>query len=168
MMKMLQTMMGSMGGDPANPDAPGGAFPQGMGLSPDDIAKATGLPRFVTEKLMGGQKAPPSKAEIQATRFWKVVHVLFALVAGIYLVFSVNKSNEAFGENPPAPATFQNPLLLFATGELLIQSTRIATKSHSGRSGAGLGLQMVKELIGDGAVVVFILGFCGVWWNGDR
>jgi hypothetical protein len=151
-------------------DAPGEASgPGGMGsipgLSPDDISRATGLPPFLTNMITGGQKAPPTEAEIQVTRLWKVLHVLFALVAGLYLVFRINASVELFGENPPPPATFQNPFLVFATGELLMQTTRVATKGTSGKSGFGVWIQMCKEFVGDGAILVFMLGIAS-WWKG--
>jgi hypothetical protein len=158
MMKMLQAMMGNMGGDPNNPNISAGDFGLGAGLSAGDLSKATGLPSFITNRLFGGPKAAPSKAEIQATRFWKIVQVIFAVVAGLYLVSSIHKSTLAFGENPPAPATFQNPFLIFATGELLLQTTKVASRGHSGRSGTGLWIQIVREVLGDGAILVFLMG----------
>ncbi|KIX06321.1 uncharacterized protein Z518_04296 [Rhinocladiella mackenziei CBS 650.93] len=164
MMKMLQAMMGGIDGS-TDPNAPGGMY-AGSGLSPENVSKATGLPPFLTNMMMGGQKTPPTQAEVQATRLWKVLHVIFAIMVGLYLVFSINKATEIFGENPPAPATFQNPFLVFATGELLVQSTMVATKGHSGKSGTGVWIQMGKEFIGDGAIVVFILGIAS-WWKGS-
>lgn len=170
MLKMLQAMMGGMGAAGAadgtsDPSAPGGVGST-PGFSPDDISKVTGLPPFLTNMMMGGQKAPPTEAEIQTTRLWKVLHVIFAVLAGLYLVFRINRSIEVFGENPPAPATFQNPFLVFATGELLVQTTRVATKGHSGKSGFALWIQMFKEFIGDGAILVFMLGIAS-WWKGS-
>ncbi|OCT44238.1 hypothetical protein CLCR_00662 [Cladophialophora carrionii] len=163
MLKMLQAMMGGMDGasDPSAPDGMG-AMP---GLSPDDISKATGLPPFLTNMVMGNQKAPPSPAEIQATRIWKLVHVVFAILAGLYLVFNIHKSMQTYGENPPAPATFQNPFIVFLTGELLLQSARVLTKGGSGKSGIGLWIQMGKELFGDGMIMVFGLGLAA-WVKG--
>jgi len=159
LMKMMQAMMGNMGGDPNNPNNSAGDFGLGAGLSAEDLSKATGLPPFIANKLFGGgPKAPPGKAEIQATRFWKVVHVIFAVLAGLYLVSSIRKSTQWFGENPPAPATFQNPFIMFATGELLLQTTKVASKAHSGRSGTGLWIQIIRDVLGDGAILVFLLG----------
>ncbi|KAI1608051.1 hypothetical protein EDD36DRAFT_389724 [Exophiala viscosa] len=167
MLKMLQTMMGAMDGT-SNPNTPGGAgFPGGLpGLSPDDISKATGLPSFLTNMVMGGQKAPPSHAELQATRLWKSLHVIFALIAGLYLVFTVTRATETFGENPPRPATFQNPFVVFLTGELLVQGTRVGTSGYSGKSGLGLWIQILREFVGDGAIAVFMLGIAS-WWKGS-
>lgn len=157
MMKMMQAMMANLGGDGSDPNSSGGPG-LGAGLSAGDLSKATGLPSFVTDRLFGGQKAPPSKAELQATRLWKVVQVVFAVLAGLYLVWSIHKSTHAFGENPPAPATFQNPFLMFATGELLLQTTKVASKGHSGRSGTGLWIQIIRDVLGDGAILVFLMG----------
>lgn len=148
-----------------DPNAAGGVGAS-PGLSPDDISRATGLPPFVTNMMMGGQKAPPTKADVQTTRLWKVLHVIFAIMAGLYLVISINTSTQTFGENPPAPATLQNPFLVFATGELLVQGTKVATTGRSDKSGFGLWIEMVKELIGDGAIVVFILGIAS-WLKGS-
>ncbi|KAJ9608642.1 hypothetical protein H2200_006413 [Cladophialophora chaetospira] len=164
MMKMLQAMMGGMDGT-SDPNAPGGmgGLP---GLSPDDISKATGLPPFLTNMVLGKQKAPPTQAEIQATRIWKIVHVLFAMLAGLYTVITISTSTLKFGENPPAPATFQNPFLVFLTGEILLQSARILFQGGSGKSGIGLWIQMGKELFGDGMVMVFGLGLAA-WIKGS-
>lgn len=162
-MKMLQAMMGGMDGAPGS-GGPGG-LGGGPGLSPDDIAKATGLPSFVTNMIMGNQKAPPSRTEIQATRIWKIIHVIFATLAGVYLIFAIDRSTRVYGENPPAPAMFQNPFLVFLTGEVLVQSARIMSKGQSGKSGIGLWIQMAKEFTADGAILVFMLGISS-WIRG--
>ncbi len=164
MMKMLQAMMGGMEGA-SGPDGAGGmgGFP---GLSPDDISKATGIPSFLTNMVMGNQKAPPTQAEIQAKRIWKIVHVVFSILAGLYTVVSINNSTRTFGENPPAPATFQNPFLVFLTGELLLQGAKVLFPGGSGKSGLGLWIQMGKELFGDGMIMVFWLGLA-VWRKGS-
>ncbi|KIW90194.1 uncharacterized protein Z519_08837 [Cladophialophora bantiana CBS 173.52] len=164
MLKFLQTMVGGMDGS-TDPNIPGG-MGAGSGLSPEDISKATGIPPFLTKMVMGGQRAPPHPAEIQATRFWKVVHVVFAMMAGLYLVFSIHESTQTYGENPPAPATFQNPFIVFMTGELLVQGARAASQGQSGKSGIRLWIQMGKEFIGDGAIMVFMLGLA-FWMKGS-
>ncbi|KAJ9639633.1 hypothetical protein H2204_003703 [Knufia peltigerae] len=165
MLKMLQAMMGGADGA-SDPNAPGGGMGGIPGMSPDDISKMTGLPSFLTSMFMGSQKAPPTQAEMRATRLWKIVHVVFAIFAGLYLVFCINTATETFGENPPAPATFQNPFIVFATGELLVQGSRVLTSGHSDKSGIGLWIQMLREFVGDGAIVVFMLGIAS-WWKGS-
>lgn len=166
-MKMLQAMMGGMNGT-SDPNVPGGAGTAGPfpGFSPDDISKATGLPSFLTNMVLGGQKTPPGEAELQATRLWKIVHVIFAIIAGLYLVFTITRATATFGESPPRPATFQNPFVVFVTGELLVQGTRVATSGYSGKSGLGLWIQILREFFGDGAIAVFMLGIAS-WWKGS-
>ena len=163
MMKMFQAMMGGLNGS-SDPNAPDG-MAAGIGISPDDVSKATGLPPFLTNMMMGNQKAQPNPAEVQATRRWRIVHTVFAALAGLYLVFSVSRSSLTFGENPPAPATFQNPFVIFLTGQVLVQSVRVLSTDQSGKIGLGLWMQMGKEFIGDGAIMVFMLGLAS-WWNG--
>lgn len=160
MLNMLGSLMGGLKGED------GGAGPGGLPFSPDDISKATGLPSFVTNMMMGQQKTPPSPAEVKSIKFWKIVHVVFAVLAGIYLVFTMNRSITTFGVNPPAPATFKNPFVVFATGELILHGTRIATASTpNGRKGTWLAIQILKELGADGFILIFMIGIAG-WWKG--
>ena len=158
MMKMMSQLMGGMQSDPNDPNA----MPS---FNPDDLAKATGLPSFVTNKLFGSKKAPPTPAEARQTRLWRSLHAIFAIITGLYLLFTVRRSTQTFGESPPAPATFQNPFTVFALGELFLQSARMLTAGQSGKRGAGLWLQMVKESAGDGAIMIFLLGVSS-WLKG--
>jgi GET complex subunit GET2 len=160
MMKVLGSLLGGVG-EGGDPSALGG-----MNFSPDDISKVTGLPSFVTNMMMGSQKAPPTPAEEQSTRLWRILHLFFAIMAGIYLVFSVDRATTMFGENPPAPATFQNPFAIFLIGELLLQSARMMLAGSPGKRGLGLWWQMGKELARDGALSVFMLGTAS-WWGGS-
>jgi GET complex subunit GET2 len=160
MLKMLGSMMGAMNGS-SDPNAP-----PSLGLSPEDISKATGIPSFLTGTFMGSQKAPPTPQEQRSTTIWRVIHVVFALIAGLFLVFSIDRATTTFGENPPAPATFQNPFVIFVTGEIVLQATRIILAGPSGKRGPGLYYQMAKEFAGDGALSVFLLGISS-WWRGN-
>jgi GET complex subunit GET2 len=166
MMKMLQAMMGGMGGEDGagDPNMPGGmgGIP---GFSPDDISKATGIPSFLTNMFMGNQRAPPTKAELQATKTWKLIHAVFAIFAGLYLVFTIDRATQTYGTNPPAPATIQNPFMIFLTGEVLVQSARVISNGTPGKSGMGLWIHMGKEFLGDGAIMVFMLGLAS-WIKG--
>lgn len=157
MMKMLSQMMGGMNGDP---NAPGG-----VQFNPDDLSKATGLPSFVTNMLFGNKKAPPTPEEERQIRLWRVLHVVFAITAGLYLMFTIDRSTNMFGANPPSPATFQNPFTIFALGELFLQSARMITAGPSGKRGPGLWLQMLRESAGDGAIMIFLLGVSS-WLKG--
>ena len=160
MVKMLSSLMGGMNGT-SDPNATGG-----LPFNPDDLSKATGIPSFLTNMVMGNQKAPPTPAEIQQTRMWRILHVAFGLLSGIYYLIAIGRAESSFGQQPPAPATFQNPFVMFVLGEVLLQSVRILTAGSSGKRGPGLWYQMVKEFAGDGAVVVFLLGVSR-WWKGD-
>ncbi len=159
MLKMLSSLMGSMNptGDPSTSG--------GLPFNPDDLAKATGMPSFLTNMVMGNQKAPPTPADMQKTRMWRILHVLFAAMSGLYYLIAVGRAESSFGEHPPAPATFQNPFLAFVLGETLLQSVRMLTAGSSGKRGLGLWYQMVKEFAGDGAIIVFLLGVAS-WWKG--
>lgn len=151
MVKMLQSMMGTMSGDPnAAADA---------SLSPDDISKVTGLPPFLTNMLTGrSQQAPPTPAQLKTARIWKMIHILVATLIGAYLVYVVDRSISTFGSRPPAPATAQNPLVLFVTSELLIHGSRIALSGQPPKTGLGAWYQLIKDLGRDGAILLFMLG----------
>jgi len=157
MMKMFESILGGAG---ANEDAPGG-----LPFSPDDISKATGLPPFLVNTFLGGQQAPLTPAEEKTARMWTAVHLLFAFIAGIYLLFILNRSIITFGINPPAPATIQNPFLVFATGELLIEGSKMASMGGSWKGGFGMWLQLLKDIARDGCVVVFMMG-AATYWKG--
>jgi hypothetical protein len=159
MMKMLSSLMGGMN-NTGDPNAPGD-----LPFNPEELSKATGMPSFLTNMLMGKQKAPPTPAEIRTTQIWRVVHATFALLSGIYHLLAIGWAEGTFGASPPAPATFQNPFVMFVLGEILLQSARILTAGPSGKRGPGLWVQMVKEFARDGAVTVFLLGIAS-WWKG--
>jgi GET complex subunit GET2 len=164
MTQMLQSLMGNMSGDPGQ----GGAHnnPGGLPFSPDDLAQATGLPSWATGMMFGGGKAPPTPAQQQSQRMWKTLHVVVAVLCGVYMLFAVNRSTRTFGSDPPAPPTFQNPFMVFIMAQLLLQGTRILSAGQAEKKGIGLWFQMLKQLARDGAVVVFMLG-CASWWKGN-
>jgi len=159
MMQMLSSMMAGMGGEGADPNNPGG-----MPFNPDDLAKQSGIPSWATSMLFGSQKTPPTPAEQSTMRMWRIIHAVVAVLAGIYMVFTISKSTQTFGAGPPAPATFQNPFVVFLMAELLLQSSRVLTAGQAGKRGPGLWFQMLKELAGDGAIIVFMLGVAS-WWT---
>ena len=160
MMKMLNQMLGGAdGSDPTNPG--------GLPFSPDDISKATGLPPFLTNMFMGGQKAPPTPAQEQSARIWTIVHVIFSLLAGIYVVHTITSSTLLFGASPPAPATIQNPFLIFVMGELLVHGARTLLGGQGMPEGIGAWWLILKGISRDGSIVVFMMG-AAAWWNGSR
>lgn len=158
MMQMLNSMMSGMGGptDPNNPDA--------MPFDPNELAKMSGLPSWATNMVFGSQKAPPTPAEQRSLRLWKIVHVVIAVLSGFHMLFTINRSLQTYGAEPPAPATFQNPFVVFFMAELALQSTRVLTAGPAGQRGPRLWYQMLKEFLGDGAIIVFMVGLA-TWWN---
>ncbi|RMD41787.1 hypothetical protein DV735_g3300, partial [Chaetothyriales sp. CBS 134920] len=157
---MLESMLGGGSGIEGDPNAP-----PGLNFSPDDIAKATGLPSFVTQAFLGAQAPPPTAEQARSIAFWRILRLIFALLAAIYLVFSVNRATAAFGENPPAPATFQNPFAVFVIGEIALHTAQTLFARSAGKSGPRLWLQVAKDFAGDGALSVFLLGLAS-WWRG--
>ncbi len=156
---MLNQMLGGAdGSDPANPG--------GLPFSPDDISKATGLPPFLTNMFMGGQKAPPTPAQEQSARIWSIVHVIFSSLAGIYVVHATTSSTHLFGATPPSPPTLRNPFLIFIMGELMVRGAQTLIVDAGVPKGVGAWWQIVKDIARDGSIVVFMMG-AAAWWNGS-
>lgn len=162
MIKMMQSMLGGMSGDP---NAPGAGD---MPFSVDDISKMTGMPSFMTNMFMGGNKqAPPTPEQISRERRWKVIRIVISILVGIYTVFTLDKSINTFGNNPPAPATVQNPLVVFLMGELLLQGGKSALSGKpASQSGIKSWISSIREIAADGAILLFILGVYS-WWVGS-
>lgn len=162
MARLLQQFAGGIPGlspnsDPNDPNAPSGGPP----ISGADLAAATGLPPFLANILTGQAyttKTPPESP------LWKVAHIIFSILIGIYLVMTINSSIATYGkEKPPPPAVAQSPFVIFLTGEALLQGTKVAMGGVGG--GLGTAYKLFKDFTRDGAIVIFILGVVG-WWNG--
>ncbi|KAL5362494.1 hypothetical protein BJX96DRAFT_154050 [Aspergillus floccosus] len=135
-------------------------------MSPADLAASLGVPPFVAS-MLGMATQPKSAAEERATRVWKTLHVVFSIAVGVYLLFVIGSSIATFGSSPPPPATARNPFLYFTTGEVLLTGARVMIKSQNGGlSGPGLYLQLLRDVVRDGSVVIFLLGM-GAWWHRD-
>lgn len=162
--KLLNSLMGAIPG--GNPNAPPGASPAGTGnqpapgFSPAAIASMLGVPPFIANMLGGAP--PPTEAEQKQARVWKTLHTVFALSVAVYLLFIIGASVALFGSPPPKPATAQNPFTIFATGELLLTGSKVLLGRKSG--GMGMAVQLFKDIVRDGSVVLFILGM-GTWYN---
>ncbi|KAE8360606.1 hypothetical protein BDV27DRAFT_134268 [Aspergillus caelatus] len=161
-MQMLNTLMAGMNGqDQAPGGAPGGAA---GGPSPADLISALGLPPFVAD-LLGAATHKPTDEEKKEVRTWKVLHVLFAVAIGIYLLMLIGTSVSTYGSQPPPPATAQNPFLYFTTGEVVLTGARLMSKGRTGTAaGIMLWLQLFQDIVRDGSLVVFLLGM-GAWWS---
>ena len=101
--KLLNSLLGAMPGDPNAPPPPpgaaGGAPGQAPpGLSPAFIASALGLPPFLANMLGGAAQA--TEEDQKSMRIWKGLHIFFALGVAIYLLFVISASVELFGSPP--------------------------------------------------------------------
>lgn len=158
MIKMMQTMLGGMSGDP---NAPGE-----MPFSAEDISKMTGIPSFLTSMFLGGtQEAPLSAAQIKSERIWKTVRALVSVIVALYTIFTIDKSLSTFGQDPPAPATAQNPFVVFIMAELLVNGANIVLPGRKPVGGLKSWFRMGRDVARDGAIVVFALGVY-TWFKG--
>jgi hypothetical protein len=167
MMKMLQQMMGSMGeGSGGTPSSP---F-SGMGM-PDSPAAATGDPYAY---------------------LWRLIHALFAIGLGLYIAFTttfagtkLERERSALGYTSLEDNMHLSPgsvqfFWIFATVELLLQSSRFFMEKGRVQQGGIMGMIMGflpepyrgylalisrysriwTTVSGDAMVCVFILGVC--------
>ncbi|OJD16404.1 hypothetical protein AJ78_03434 [Emergomyces pasteurianus Ep9510] len=155
-----------LAGGPASNDT---SFPGGEGpaFNLADIASGFGVPPFLANFFLGGNSKPTSPAEQRIAWIWKLVHVVFSVAIGIYLLSMFWSSLSTYGPNPPPPATAQNPFILFLTGEVVLSGTRVLTRARDGQLGnARAWIQLLGELVRDGRIAVFILG-TGMWLLGE-
>ena len=164
MMKMLQQMMGGMPGEGAG-----------------------GMPAFPG---MPGQPLPTSAMDKYAY-LWKVIHAVFALGLGLYIAFTTTftgtrierersgltmtaEDNEALS---PASVHF---FWIFATAEVLLQTTRFVSEKGRTQPAGVMGMVMGflpepykgylawfsrysriwTTVSGDAMVCIFVLGVC--------
>lgn len=165
-LKLLNSLLGAMPGDP-NAAAPPGAPPpppgqQPPGLSPADIASALGVPPYLASML--GGKQPPTEQEQKRQQVLKALHVLFSVVVSVYMLVVIGTSVATFGYPPPKPATAQNPWTMFLTGELLLSGGRVLLAGKQG--GLGMAVQLARDVIRDGSLVLFVLGM-GTWYHSE-
>ena len=161
--KLLNSLLGAIpGGDPNTPGAPpaGPSNPLTPGFSPAGIATMLGVPPFLANMLNGAP--PPTEAEQKRARIWKTLHTVFALTVSVYMLFIIGSSVALFGSPPPKPATVQNPFAIFVTGELMLTGGKVLLGGKSG--GIGMAVQLFKDVVRDGSLLLFILGM-GTWYN---
>ena len=177
MMKMLQQLMSGIPGADGKGSGEEGGLPPGLAAM-----MGTG---GVDTAGMAGEEA---KQEDTYGYLWKVVHTVFALVLGIYIIATshafkgdVSRGGIAGAGNEGVVNTFW----LFATAELVLQSSRFFLERGNGnqlRGWIGIVGNMLPEpwrgyvklaarysgiwntAVEDGMVVVFILG-CTAWWR---
>ncbi|CAG8202345.1 unnamed protein product [Penicillium salamii] len=164
--KLLNSLMGAIpGGDPSAmgagaPPAPGAGAP-GLGSSLPAIATMLGVPPFLANMLGGLGGPAPTEAEQKRATMWKTLHTIFALAVAGYLLFIIGSSVALFGSSPPPPATAQSPFAIFVTGELLLTGGKVL---FGGKSGMGMAVQLFRDVVKDGSIVLFMLGM-GTWYN---
>lgn len=158
MIKMMQTMLGGMSGDPNAPNE--------VPFSADDISKMTGMPSLLTSMFLGGpSEAPATPAQAKTERTWKIIRTLISVIVAFYTIFTVDRSLATFGQHPPTPATVQNPFVVFLVAELLINSTKTFLPGRPAASGVKHWYKTGKDAARDGAIVVFVLGLY-TWFKG--
>lgn len=128
------------------------------GPSQADLLAALGVPPFLTS-MAGAATRTRTETEKKEAARWKIIHVLFAVVMGVYVLVLIGRSVATFGSPPPPPATARNPFLVFTTGEMVLSGARMAMKPSAG----GLGrvsqcVEVVGDVVRDGSLVVFVLG----------
>lgn len=168
-MKLLSSLLGNVpqGDQNAGGAAAGGGRGAGgtPGLSPADIAASLGVPPFIANMLGGAGSKPQTEAEKKQVQIWKVLHVVFSIAVAVYLLILIGASVTTYGTQPPPPATAQNPFVIFVTGEMILSGARLLMKSRDGGvAGLALLVQMFRDVVRDGSVVLFLLGM-GTWWH---
>ncbi|KAL4788161.1 hypothetical protein BJX76DRAFT_199005 [Aspergillus varians] len=163
-LKLLNSLMGGMPG--AVPDASAGAGAGAGGDAPGGLppglASSLGLPPWMANVLNSATR-PQTEEQKKAVLTWKILHIVLAVALGIYLIFLTSSSVAIYGKQPPPPATAQNPFVFFTTGELLLSGARIIMK-NGGPPGPFLYIQLLRDFIRDGSIVLFMFGM-GSWWN---
>ncbi|RHZ60011.1 uncharacterized protein CDV56_107924 [Aspergillus thermomutatus] len=164
-MQLLNSLMagGMPGLDQGTGDAGAGAGP---GVSQAELASALGLPPFVSS-MLGAATRTKTDEEKREIRMWKVLHVLFSVVIGVYFLVIISASVATYGSQPPPPATARNPFVLFMTGEMVLSGARIMLRSTGGAlAGPAMWIQLLRDVIRDGSIVLFLLGM-SAWWHRD-
>nr|XP_001401923.2 hypothetical protein ANI_1_922184 [Aspergillus niger CBS 513.88] len=136
-----------------------GSLPGGQ--SPADLLTGLGVPPFVAS-MLGEATRKKSDEEKREILVWKVLHVVFSVLIGVYLLVLIGSSVATFGSQPPPPATARNPFLFFTTGEVVLTGARVMMKRGGG--GLGLWVQLVRDIARDGSIVLFLFGMAN-WWH---
>jgi hypothetical protein len=167
MMKMLQQMMG-------------GAIPE---------AGPGGMPAFP------GMPGQPTTTADPSSYLWRIAHALFALSLGLYITFTtpftgtrLERETSALGYTPGSDVLTPSSVhffYLFATAEVILQSSRFYLEKGKGEQSGWVGMVMGflperwkgylawvmrysriwTTVSGDAMVLVFVLGVCA-WLRG--
>jgi hypothetical protein len=185
MMKMLQQMMGGMGGMPGGM---GGGPPGSEGFPPGGMPP--GFPGMSGMPGMPGQQA----AADPYAYIWRIIHAFFALSLGLYIAFTTTFSGsklerEMSGVDASILATDRAESIrffyIFATAEVLLQTSRFFLEKgqtqQSGILGTVMGFlpmpykgylnvllrygRIWTTMTSDAMCCVFVLGVC-CWFKG--
>ncbi|MCJ1352216.1 MAG: hypothetical protein MMC33_002200 [Icmadophila ericetorum] len=181
MMRVIQQMMSGM---------PGGPGQGGIGGGPGG---GEGLPPGLAAMFGGGAGGPDGQGEVQQEDtygyIWKILHAVFALALGLYIVFTTPFSGSHLLRTESLLPTSTVPdvrfFWVFATAELVLQSARYFLER--GKVGGGGMMAMISgflpepwkgylllvarysgiynTVVEDAMVVIFVLGVVA-WWNG--
>ncbi|KAF2749003.1 hypothetical protein M011DRAFT_524965 [Sporormia fimetaria CBS 119925] len=191
MMAMLQQMMGPGAGSiPGLSGFPGQPSQPGQAGQPDDLMAG------LLNAMQGGAARQPPPDQSFAW-LWRLIHAVFSLGLAIYMVlqtpFTGSKLSRSNSESEadwtldtPTNETFRHFFVLFATFELVMQSSRYFLEKGQAQGSGMLSLiarylpepyGRYARLVGrysvifstvasDALVVVFVLGAAS-WWNGN-
>lgn len=149
---------GGSGGSGGSGDNGGGSGGSG-GATQADLLSALGVPPILAD-MAGAATRTPTAEEKKEAALWKTVHVVFAVLVGVYVLGLIGQGIATYGNPPPPPATARNPFLVFTTGELVLSSVRMAVqRGQSGLLGrVSQCMAVVGDIVRDGSLVVFVLG----------
>lgn len=172
MMAMLQQMLGGM---PGGPGGAGGGGGDG------------GLPPGLAEMLGGGGAGQTMQAESNNGYLWKMIHGIFSLSLGLYILYTYRFTGSRLSRVPYASSgeTQTGIFWIFSTVELVLQSTRFFLERNKGgqpgilrtvanflpmpwKGYVGLVARysgIYTTIVEDAMVVVFMMG-CVAWWQG--
>ena len=162
--KLLHSLIGGNLPDngSAGDNGNGGGGGSGAGATQADLLSALGVPPILAE-MAGAATRTPTAQETKEATWWKTVHVVFAVLMGVYVLGLIGRGIATYGNPPPPPATARNPFLLFTTGELVLSSARLLLSQRAGSRSGLLGrvsqcTTVLGEIVRDGSLVMFVLG----------
>lgn len=190
MMRMFQQMMAQQGGG----GEAGPQFGQPGSANPQDDPMMKMLQQMMAGGMPGAegaqelQQAPPS-----TTYIWRIVHTIFALSLALYVGIAtkftgteVARAESKLVDDSLKGGMATKLFLLFATAELVLQSSRFFLERGSLPSSGIMGTltQFLPEpwagyirtagrysiiyttMMADALTIIFVLGLLA-WWNGQ-
>lgn len=127
-------------------------------FSPADLTSALGIPAPLAS-FFSRQTKPETPAEQKRNSIFKIVHLVFALAMGWYLLSAISSAVSTYGPDPPPPSTAQNPFVMFMTLEAVLAGIRVGGRVRDGQGkDARMWLTVLGDIARDGKIVVFLLG----------